>query len=57
MHIHISSQDGEAKYWMEPQIELAQNIGLSEKQLKEAKLIIEKHKKQISNAWLKHFNS
>lgn len=29
MHIHVSSQDGEAKYWIEPKIEIAQNIGFS----------------------------
>lgn len=23
MHIHVQSGDGEAKYWLEPQIELA----------------------------------
>jgi hypothetical protein len=56
-HIHISSQNGEAKFWMEPQIELAQSFGFTEKQLNEAKLIIEKHKDTIINAWLKHFNS
>jgi hypothetical protein len=56
-HIHISSQNGEVKYWIEPEIELAQNIGFSEKQLNEVKHIIVKHKNTIIDAWHKHFSS
>jgi hypothetical protein len=29
MHVHVSHPDGEAKYWLEPSISLAQNFGLS----------------------------
>jgi hypothetical protein len=29
MHVHVAHTDGEAKYWLEPQIELALNQGLS----------------------------
>jgi hypothetical protein len=57
MHIHVSSQNGEAKYWIEPKIELTHSIGFSEKQLNEVKLIIEKHNDEIIKAWHKHFNS
>jgi ribosomal protein L16/L10AE len=57
MHIHVSSQNGEVKYWIEPEIELAQNIGFSEKQLNEVKHIILKHINEITDAWIKHFNS
>ncbi|MCX6321307.1 MAG: DUF4160 domain-containing protein [Bacteroidia bacterium] len=57
MHIHVSSQNGEVKYWIEPEIELAQNIGFSEKQLNEVKHFILKHKNEITDAWIKHFNS
>ncbi|GAB7025603.1 DUF4160 domain-containing protein [Geotalea toluenoxydans] len=33
MHIHVHSEKGEAKFWIEPQIELAQNYGLSDTEL------------------------
>jgi Domain of unknown function (DUF4160) len=56
MHIHVSSQNGEAKYWIKPEIELANNYGFSEKHLNEIKLIILKHKNEIEDAWNKHFN-
>ena len=34
MHVHIYCGNGEAKFWLEPEIELARNHGLSKKQLK-----------------------
>lgn len=34
MHVHVNCADGEAKYWLEPQIELARNYRLSRAQLK-----------------------
>ena len=55
MHIHIYCADGEAKFWLEPQIELAKNYGLSRKQLKEIEKIIEEHYEEIKNAWKKVF--
>ncbi|GAB6163566.1 DUF4160 domain-containing protein [Desulfothermus naphthae] len=55
MHIHVYCADGEAKFWLEPQIELARNYGLSRKQLKEIEKIIEEHNEEIKNAWKKVF--
>lgn len=31
MHVHVMSGDGEAKYWIEPTIELAQNHRLTDR--------------------------
>jgi hypothetical protein len=39
MHVHVYGQNGEAKFWLEPQIELAQNYDLSQKELSEALLL------------------
>ncbi|MDP8567569.1 DUF4160 domain-containing protein [Methylophilus aquaticus] len=57
MHIHVSHTDGEAKYWIEPKIELAMNQGLTQKQLNEVLLLVEKHYEEILNAWHKHFGN
>jgi hypothetical protein len=43
MHVHIYSQGGEAKFWLEPEIELAKNHRLSRIQLKQIESIIEEH--------------
>lgn len=29
VHVHVRYADGEANFWLEPGIELAQNLGLS----------------------------
>jgi hypothetical protein len=41
IHIHVSHPDGEAKFWIEPSIELARNIGLSSSKMKEAERLVE----------------
>ena len=47
--------NGEAKFWLEPQIELAQNYGLDQRQLRAAQKLIEVHRNLIRDAWRKHF--
>jgi hypothetical protein len=57
MHVHVQCPDGEAKFWLEPAIAQAQNHGLSELQLRTAKLLVEAHAVEIRNAWRRHFAS
>ena len=57
LHVHVNHAEGEAKFWMEPQIVLAQNIGLSGKALKQAQALIEEHQHDIRKAWQQHFGS
>ncbi|MFN3481234.1 MAG: DUF4160 domain-containing protein [Thermodesulfovibrionales bacterium] len=40
-HIHVICPDGEAKYWLEPEFELARNHKLYRIQLKEIESLIE----------------
>lgn len=40
LHIHVQSSEGEAKFWIEPQITLAGNHGLSMKDLRTIEEII-----------------
>lgn len=55
MHIHVYCADGEAKFWLEPYVEVAQSYGISQKQLREMQHLIEEHKDDITNAWKQHF--
>lgn len=41
MHVHVQAAEGEAKFWLEPEIELATNYHFSRKQLKELECLIE----------------
>ena len=56
-HIHIQSQKGEAKFWLDPQIELAKNYKLSRRELDEIEKIIEKYYDEFVKAWEDHFGS
>lgn len=57
LHVHINHTDGEAKFWLEPTIELAQNFGLSAKHLREAEELVKTHEHRIRTAWRQHFAS
>ena len=57
MHVHITSGDGEAKFWLEPDIELARNYSYSGLQLKNIEQLIERHYDELVSAWQKHFPS
>jgi hypothetical protein len=56
-HVHVICSDGEAKYWLEPDIELAKNYNISRSQLKEIDTIIEVHYDEFKRAWKNHFAS
>ena len=47
MHVHVYHSDDEAKFWLEPTVELAQNFGLSEKELREAEGLVRSHEQEI----------
>ena len=55
MHVHVSSPDGEAKFWLQPVVALATNYGLTQKQLRELQKIVERKSSEIAKAWKKHF--
>lgn len=55
MHVHVYHTGGEAKFWLEPHLELAQNYGLTDRQLSKALRLIQEHEHEIRAAWEKHF--
>ena len=55
LHVHVSHTDGEAKFWIEPIVELAVNLGLSQSQIREAMVLIKSHEQEIRHAWSMHF--
>ncbi len=56
IHVHISSPDGEAKFWLEPVLALAAHTGLTRKELTRMQHIIEAHHAEVVRAWRKHFS-
>ncbi len=57
VHVHIQSSDGEAKFWIEPEFILANQVGFNKKQLKELQILVEENRHAIRDAWKKHFGS
>lgn len=55
MHIHVLSPDGEAKFWIEPNIEYTQSVGFNEVELNKLIEIIKNHKDEIVESWRNHF--
>ncbi len=47
--MHVVSPDGEAKFWLDPEIELARSHNLRQKDL------VVEHEQEIRDAWTRHF--
>ena len=56
IHVHVSHPDGEAKFWLDPEVALAKSAGLTSRQLLEVENLVVQHKKEIINAWHDHFS-
>ena len=57
IHVHIAHPDGEAKFWLTPEVALAAQTGMSTRQLRDAQALVEAHILEIENAWHRHFGS
>jgi hypothetical protein len=57
VHVHVAHPDGEAKFWLTPEVHLAVNVGLSPGQVRQAHAVVEAHLKEIQDAWIRHFGS
>lgn len=55
MHVHVSHSDGEAKFWLSPELALATSSGLSSQQIKKAQKLVAGHLEEIIHAWHIHF--
>lgn len=57
IHVHVFCAEGEAKFWLEPNTEMAKNHRLSSSQLREIEQIIGRHIDELKDAWKEHFGS
>jgi len=56
IHIHVTCEDGEAKFWLDPIVSMAVYHGLNAKKLQEIQKIVEERNDEIRKAWQKHFS-
>lgn len=57
MRVHVACSDGDAKFWLEPEIEVAMAKGLRPHRLKRIRKMIEEHRDELANAWHDHLGS
>lgn len=57
LHVHVQAQRGEAKFWLEPEVELAENLGMSTRSVSLALRLVKEHEQEIREAWKRHFRS
>jgi hypothetical protein len=51
----VHPADGEAKFWLEPEISVAMSHGLPDRRLREVEDRIRKHEHETREAWQEHF--
>jgi len=56
MHVHVYCADGEAKFWLEPEVELASNHGIRRSEIAVVRKVIEDRRDEITAAWRAHFH-
>ena len=56
IHVHVQSTNGEAKFWIEPHVELAENHGIPVPELGRIQELVEKREHEIREAWHRHFS-
>ena len=56
MHVHVQSAEAEAKFWMEPKIELDENFGFPDREVGRILKLLEDRESEIRKAWDQHFS-
>lgn len=54
-HVHVQHSTGEAKIWLDPRVELADNYGLSAVREAAAVRLAEEYRDEIRAAWKAYF--
>ena len=55
LHIHVIGAGGEAKFWLQPEIALADSAGMDAKTLRRLLMLVQDNRASIERAWHDHF--
>jgi hypothetical protein len=55
VHIHVQRGDAEAKFWLRPEVVVADNDGFNRRDLNELARIIAARRDEIERAWHEYF--
>jgi hypothetical protein len=56
MHVHVASERGTAKFWLEPIIALADYHGFKAHDLTEIEQLVKENQEKFIYEWRKHFS-
>jgi hypothetical protein len=56
LHIHVRHGSATAKFWLEPEVMLADSVGMSAKELRELTRVARDNKEAFAKAWKEHFH-
>ncbi len=56
IHVHVATNDGVAKFWLEPIVALAHFYKIKAKELREIEIIVKEHENEFKAAWNRHFS-
>ena len=54
MHVHVVKAENEAKFWLEPTIELAENFGFSSKEIRKITKMVETYGNEFKQQFAAH---
>lgn len=54
-NIHVMAGDGEAKFWLTPEVALAESKGVDARTLRRLALLVMARRDEIERAWHDHF--
>lgn len=55
-HIHVRKAGAVAKFWLEPEIKLAESYDMSSSELRKLSQLIKQHENLIKEKWNAYFN-
>ncbi|NNM77151.1 DUF4160 domain-containing protein [Sphingomonas sp. ID1715] len=51
VHVHVARPGGDAKFWLDPEVRLARNKGLTARELRQAQETVRKRRQELIDAW------
>lgn len=54
-HVHVVASEGNAKFWLEPRVELAASHNLKSSALRTIEDLVKEHEDEFRSAWDEHF--
>lgn len=55
MHVHVRNSEGEAKFWLAPEVYLADSDGLNARTLRQLRTLVIENQALIERTWNEYF--